>query len=56
MFDIFYIGKKPNVVPFEKEVASIEEAQQQSRTRYCWVVNTYSDYTGWDFLWEPKPW
>ena len=56
MFDIFYIGKKPNVVPFEKEFASIEEAQQQSRTRYCWVVNTYSDYTGWDFLWEPKPW
>ena len=56
MFDIFYIGKKPNVVPFEKEVASIEEAQQQSRTRYCWVVNTYSDYTGWDFLWEPAPW
>ena len=56
MFDIFYIGKKPNVVPFEKEVASIEEAQQQSRTRYCWIVNTYSDYKGWDFLWEPRPW
>ena len=56
MFDIFYIGKKPNLVPFEKEASSIEHAQQQSRTRYCWIVNTYSDYTGWDFLWEPRPW
>ena len=56
MFDIFYIGKKPNLVPFEKEASSIEHAQQQSRTRYCWIVNTYSDYTGWDFLWEPTPW
>ena len=56
MFDIFYIGKKPNLVPFEKEASSIEHAQQQSRTRYCWIVNTYSDYKGWDFLWEPRPW
>lgn len=38
MFDIFYIGKKPNLVPFEKEASSIEHAQQQSRTRYCWIV------------------
>ena len=56
MFDIFYIGKKPNLVPFEKEASSIEHAQQQSRTRYCWIVNTYSDYTRWDFFWEPVPW
>ena len=40
----------------EREVDSIQQAQQQSRTRYCWIVNYLSDYTGWDWLWEPVPW
>ena len=56
MFDVFYIGNKPNVVPHEQEVQSLEQAQQLSKTRYCWLINTYTDYSDWDFLWEPAPW
>ena len=56
MFDVFYIGKKPNAVAHEREVSSIEEAQELSRTRFFWIVNYLCDYTGWDFLWEPVPW
>jgi hypothetical protein len=37
-------------------VDTIEQAQQQSRTRFFWFVNYLSDYTGFDFLWEPVPW
>lgn len=56
MFDVFYIGTKPNLFAHEREVTSIEQAQQESRTRYCWVINYLSDYSGFDFLWEPVPW
>ena len=56
MFDIFYIGKKPNLFPHERDAESIQDAQKKSKTRFFWIINTYSDYTGWDFLWEPVPW
>jgi len=56
MFDIFYIGTKPNLFAHEQPVASIEQAQQLSRTRYCWVINYLLDYKYFDFLWEPVPW
>ena len=56
MFDVFYIGAKPNLFPHEQEVTSVQEAQQRSRTRYCWIVTYLADYSGWDFLWEPVPW
>ena len=56
MFDVFYIGKKPNLFAHEQAVTSIEQAQQLSSTRYCWIVNYLTDYTGFDFLWEPVPW
>ena len=56
MFDIFYTGTKPNLFPHEQEADSIEHAQQLSRTRYFWWINYLTDYTGFDFLWEPVPW
>jgi hypothetical protein len=56
MFDIFYLGPKPNLFPHEQAVDSIEQAQELSRTRYCWIVNYLTDYTDHDFLWEPVPW
>jgi hypothetical protein len=56
MFDVFYSGKKPNLFVHEQAVDTIEQAQQQSRTRFFWFVNYLSDYTGFDFLWEPVPW
>ena len=40
----------------EQQANSLEHAQQLSRTRYFWWVNYLTDYTGWDFLWEPVPW
>jgi hypothetical protein len=56
MFDVFYSGTKPNLFAHERAVDTIEQAQQQSRTRFFWFVNYLSDYTGFDFLWEPVPW
>jgi hypothetical protein len=57
MFDIFYIGKKgPGLFPHEQSVESIDQAQKISRTRYFWIVNYLSDYSEWDFLWEPVAW
>ena len=40
----------------EQAVDSIEQAQALSRTRYFWWVNYLTDYTDFDFLWEPTPW
>jgi hypothetical protein len=56
MFDVFYSGTPPNLFAHEQAANSIEHAQQLSRTRYFWWVNYLTDYTGWDFLWEPSPW
>ena len=56
MFDVFYIGTKPCLFAHEHACESIEQAQQLSRTRYFWIVNYLTDYTGFDFLWEPVPW
>jgi hypothetical protein len=56
MFDVFYIGKKPGLFAHEREAQSIEDACEQSRTRYFWIVNYLVDYTGWDWLYEPPPW
>jgi hypothetical protein len=56
MFDVFYIGKKPGLFTHEKSAESIQHACEQSNTRYCWIVNYLSDYSGWDWLWEPVPW
>ena len=40
----------------EQLAESIEDARSRCRTRYFWIVNYLSDYTGWDWLWEPVPW
>jgi hypothetical protein len=56
MFDIFYSGPKPDLFAHERKADSIEHAQQLSTTRYFWWVNYLCDYSGWDWLFEPKPW
>ena len=56
MFDIFYSGTKPNLFPHEQEASSIEQACDLSKTRYFWWINYLTDYTDFDFLWEPVPW
>lgn len=56
MFDVFYSGIRPNLFAHELPADSIEHAKKLSRTRYFWWVNYLTDYTDWDFLWEPPPW
>jgi hypothetical protein len=56
MFDVFYIGTKPDLFAHEQQVKTFEQAQQQSRTRFFWMVSYLVDYTGFDFLYEPPPW
>ena len=56
MFDIFYIATKPALFPQAKKVTSIEEAREQSKTRYCWVLDGTNDYTDFDLTWEPHVW
>lgn len=40
----------------EQAVDSIEQAQQLSKTRYFWWINYLTDYSNFDFLFEPVPW
>jgi len=56
MFDIFYSGLKPNLFSHERKCTSIEHARELSTTRFFWIVNYLTDYTDFDFLWEPVPW
>jgi hypothetical protein len=56
MFDVFYSGIRPNLFAHEQAADSLEHARTLSRTRYFWWVNYLTDYTGFDFLWEPVPW
>ena len=56
MFDIFYSGVKPNLFAHEQPADSIQHARTLSRTRSFWWVNYLTDYTGFDFLFEPVPW
>jgi hypothetical protein len=56
MFDVFYSGTKPNRFAHEQQADTIDHARQLSRTRYFWWINYLTDYTGFDFLYEPVPW
>ena len=56
MFDVFYLGRKPEVWTHERSCQSIQQAQDLSRTRFFWIITYLADYTGFDFLWEPPPW
>ena len=40
----------------EQAADSIEHAKELSQTRYFWWVNYLTDYTNFDFLFEPVPW
>ena len=56
MFDVFYSGVKPNLFAHEREARDIQHARELSRTRWFWWVNYLTDYSGFDFLFEPPPW
>jgi len=52
MFDIFTLTSYPGAT----KVNSINEAQELTKTRYCWILDDRNDYSNFDFLWEPAPW
>ena len=56
MFDVFYSGIKPNRFAHERQADSIEHARELTGTRYFWWINYLTDYSGFDFLFEPVPW
>mgnify|MGYP003350380524 CR=1 FL=1 len=56
MFDIFYSGQKPNLFAHEQPARDVDHARELSKTRYFWWVNYLTDYTDFDFLYEPSPW
>ena len=56
MFDVFYLGLKPNRFPFEQPAASLEDAATKSRTKFYWYIYGGNDYTDFDFEWKPAPW
>jgi hypothetical protein len=56
MFDVFYSGVKPNLFAHERRACDIQHARELSRTRWFWWVNYLTDYSGFDFLFEPPPW
>ena len=56
MFDIFYSGVKPNLFVHEQQATDLAHARELCKTRYFWWINYLTDYSGFDFLWEPVPW
>ena len=56
MFDVFYIGPKPNHFVFEKAVINLEHAGRLARTTHFWLIDGLNDYSKFDFNWRPVPW
>lgn len=56
MFDIFYLGNKPNLSPHEQPATSLSDAREKSRTKFFWLVNGDFDYSNFDFYWLPPVW
>ena len=56
MFDIFYSGPKPHLFAHEQPARDIDHARELSRTRAFWWINYLTDYSSFDFLYEPPPW
>jgi len=56
MFDVYYLNKPTGLFANERKANSIDQARENSRTRYLWVVDGHNDYSGFDWTWEPTPW
>lgn len=56
MFDVFYYGNKPNLFPFEQSAINLEDASNQSRTKFFWFIDGQNDYTNFDFNFKAMPW
>lgn len=56
MFDVFYIGPKPNLFVFEKSAISLQDAAEQSQTEFFWFIHGANNYENFNFDWMPPPW
>ena len=56
MFDVFYTGPKPNLFAHERLTVSLAHAAQESRTKFCWLINGNNNYSEFDFDWQPDKW
>ena len=56
MFDVFYLGNKPNLFAFEKQAIDLDDAARQSKTEYYWLIYSGYDYSEIDFDYVPVPW
>jgi hypothetical protein len=56
MFDVFYIGPKPNLFVFEKSAISLGDAAEQSQTEFFWFIHGANNYENFNFDWMPPPW
>ena len=56
MFDVFYLGNKPNLFAFEKPALDLDDAAAQCRTGYYWYIYGDRDYSNFDFSYVPAPW
>jgi hypothetical protein len=56
MFDVFYLGSKPNLFEFERPADNLDHAAQLSRTSHYWFIYGDNDYSNFDFDYIPVPW
>ena len=56
MFDVFYLGKKPNLFAFERPASDLDDAARQSRTSHYWFIYSGYNYSQIDFDYVPVPW
>ena len=56
MFDVFYLGSKPNLFAFEKPAHDLDDAARQSKTKYYWFIYSDYDHSQIDFDFVPVPW
>lgn len=57
LYDVFYLGEKPNAHPREQKALSIDEARDRSTTDHFWIINEWCDYFqfDWDWCWDFLP-
>lgn len=54
MTDVFYSGIKPNVFPHEREADSVDHARELCVTPHFWWINHLSDYSKFNFNFNPQ--
>jgi len=53
MRDVFYSGVRPGVFAHEQWARNPDHARELARTDSFWWITYLTDYTAWDFLWQP---